>query len=140
MNQLIMYTDGGSRGNPGKAAVGFVVCDGNGQVIKKMGEYLGNPFTNNEAEYHAVILGLKTLLAMPELIAKETMLEVRSDSQLLVNQVSGTFKIKQEHIRAFVVTIHKLIEQFGAVKFIAIPREQNKIADALVNQALDAQG
>lgn len=135
-----MYTDGGSRGNPGKAAIGVAIYNASGVMIKKYGQYLGDPFTNNEAEYHAVISGLKTLLAMPEFISKETMLEVRSDSQLLVNQLSGTFKIKQEHIRAFVVTIHKLIEQFGAVKFISIPREQNKVADALVNESLDAQG
>ena len=135
-----MYTDGGSRGNPGKAAIGVAIYNTSGAVIKKYGQYLGDPFTNNEAEYHAVISGLKTLLAMPEFASKETALEVRSDSQLLVNQVSGTFKIKQEHIRAFVVTIHKLIEQFGAVKFISIPREQNKVADALVNESLDAQG
>lgn len=135
-----MYTDGGSRGNPGKAAIGVAIYNASGAMIKKYGQYLGDPFTNNEAEYHAVISGLKTLLAMPEFASKEIVLEVRSDSQLLVNQVSGTFKIKQEHIRAFVVTIHKLIEQFGAVKFISIPREQNKVADALVNESLDAQG
>jgi ribonuclease HI len=140
MNNLIMYTDGGSRGNPGKAAIGVAIYNASGAMIKKYGQYLGDPFTNNEAEYHAVISGLKTLLAMPEFDSKEIVLEVRSDSQLLVNQVSGTFKIKQEHIRAFVVTIHKLIEQFGAVKFISIPREQNKVADALVNESLDAQG
>jgi ribonuclease HI len=140
MNNLIMYTDGGSRGNPGKAAIGVAIYNASGAMIKKYGQYLGDPFTNNEAEYHAVISGLKTLLAMPEFASKEIVLEVRSDSQLLVNQVSGTFKIKQEHIRAFVVTIHKLIEQFGAVKFISIPREQNKVADALVNESLDAQG
>ena len=135
-----MYTDGGSRGNPGKAAIGVAIYNASGAMIKKYGQYLGDPFTNNEAEYYAVISGLKTLLAMPEFVSKEIALEVRSDSQLLVNQVSGTFKIKQEHIRAFVVTIHKLIEQFGAVKFISIPREQNKVADALVNESLDAQG
>lgn len=134
-----MYTDGGSRGNPGKAAIGVVFYNESGVIIKKYGQYLGDPFTNNEAEYHAVISGLKALLAMPEFFAKETEVEVCSDSQLLVNQVSGTFKIKQEHIRAFVVAIHKLIDQFATVKFVSIPREKNKEADALVNEALDAR-
>lgn len=140
MQKVIMYTDGGSRGNPGKAGIGVVICNEAGVVMKKFGEYLGEPFTNNEAEYRAVIAGLKMLLTMPEIVSKETVLEVRSDSQLLVNQVSGKFKINQEHIRAFVVTIHKLLQEFAGHNFVAIPREKNKLADALVNEALDAQG
>jgi len=139
MKKIIIYTDGGSRGNPGKAAIGVVFLDENGSVIKKFGEYLGDGLTNNEAEYTAVHRAFKELLLMPEIKPGETELEIRSDSQLLVNQLSGKFKINQEHIRAFVVAIQRLMTQFTVVRFVAIPRERNKEADKLVNQALDAQ-
>lgn len=140
MNKYIIYTDGGSRGNPGKAAIGVVFCDAGGKPIHKFGEYLGDGLTNNEAEYRAVIFAFKKF---PELFGAEsipqTEIEIRSDSQLLVNQMSGLYKIKNENIRSFVVGIRKLTEGFAAVRYVAIRRELNKEADALVNQALDAQ-
>ncbi len=135
MKNITIYTDGGSRGNPGKAAIGIVFCNEMGQVINKFGEYLGDGLTNNEAEYRAVLVAFKKLRDIVDLA--ETYVEVRSDSELLVNQLSGRWKIKNENIRAFVVSINRLMEGFANVQYVAIPREQNKEADRLVNEALD---
>ena len=137
MKKIIVYTDGGSRGNPGKAAVGVVFCDETGKITHKFGEYLGDGLTNNEAEYRAVIMAFKKLREM--FSPAETHVESRSDSQLLVNQMSGRFKIKNDNIRSFAVGIQKLAEDFAGVSYVAIPREKNSEADKLVNRALDAQ-
>ncbi len=141
MSKYVIFTDGGSRGNPGKAAIGVVFYNENGEIIKKFGEYLGDGLTNNEAEYRAVVFAFKKLresVGEGELVKTEV--EIRSDSELLVNQMSGRYKIKNENIRMFVVNIQRLMEGFAKVSYTAIPREQNKLADAMVNQALDAQG
>lgn len=141
MKKIIIYTDGGSRGNPGKAAIGVVFCNEIGEVIKKFGEYLGDGLTNNEAEYQAVIFALKKFKTVfGSKIAKMSEVEVRSDSELLVNQMSGRYKIENEKIQRFFVEIWNLMIDFQGVKFRAIPREKNKEADKLVNEALDAQG
>ncbi len=138
--KYIIYTDGGSRGNPGKAAIGVVFCSDAGVPLQKFGEYLGDGLTNNEAEYRAVIFAFKKFRELYGTeVLSQTEIEIRSDSELLVNQMSGRYKIKNENIRNFVVTIQRLMEGFAKVKYIAIPREQNKIADSMVNQALDAQ-
>ena len=140
MKKVIVYTDGGSRGNPGNAAIGVVFCNENGEVIKKFGEYLGDNLTNNDAEYHAVIFALKKFKAVfGKDSAKETELEIRSDSELLVNQMSGRYKVENEKIQKFFIEIWNLKIDFAGVKFVAIGREKNKEADAMVNQALDAQ-
>ena len=140
MKKVIVYTDGGSRGNPGNAAIGVVFCNENGEVIKKFGEYLGDNLTNNDAEYHAVIFALKKFKAVfGKDSAKETELEIRSDSELLVNQMSGRYKVENEKIQKFFIEIWNLKVDFAGVKFVAIGREKNKEADAMVNQALDAK-
>lgn len=135
-----MYTDGGSRGNPGKAAIGVVFVDASGKSIKTYNEYLGDGLTNNEAEYRAVIMGLKKAKAVfgKEVIG-ESEVEVRSDSELLVNQMEGRYKIENEKIQKFFMEIWNLKLDFGSVRFVAIPREKNKEADRLVNEALDGQ-
>ena len=135
-----MYTDGGSRGNPGKAGIGVVILNENKEVLKKFGEYLGDGLTNNEAEYQAVIFGLKKCKAVfgKKEIA-ESEVEVRSDSELLVNQMNGNYKIENEKMQKFFIEIWNLKIDFKAVTFVAIPREQNKEADKLVNEALDGQ-
>src|SRR5438876_1358556 len=100
MKKIVIYTDGGSRGNPGKAAIGVVFCNEMGQEIKKFGEYLGDGLTNNEAEYQAVIFGLKKFKALfGKKIAEVSEVEVRSDSELLVNQMNGKYKIENEKIK-----------------------------------------
>ena len=138
--KYIIYTDGGSRGNPGKAAVGVVFCSEAGEPIKTFSEYLGDGLTNNEAEYRAVILALKKFKAtFGKQATKEAEVEVRSDSELLVHQMSGDYKIENENIQKFFIEIWNTKIDFGKVYFEAIPREQNRLADKLVNEALDAQ-
>lgn len=133
--KIIMYTDGGARNNPGPAAVGVFIET----LDKKYGEYIGEK-TNNEAEYLALIFGLKKL---KQLVGKEkiksAVIECRLDSELVVKQLNHEYKLKEKHIQEFFIEIWNLMLDFGRVSFHYIPREQNKIADALVNEALDAQ-
>lgn len=130
---LNVFCDGGSRGNPGPAAYGFVIKD-NGQVIKREGRTLGVA-TNNFAEYTALIRAL-TWLAQN---CKGQNLEVKMDSKLVVSQLSGIYKVKDAKIRNLVFEVRTLENQFGQIKYNHIPREQNQEADKLVNQALDSQ-
>ena len=141
MKKIIIYTDGGSRGNPGKAAIGVIFYNEMEQKIKEFGEYLGDGLTNNEAEYQAVIFALKKFKAyFGGKIAKISEIEVRSDSELLVNQMNGKYKLENEKIQKFFIEIWNLKMDFGGVKFKAIVREKNKEADKMVNEALDAEG
>ncbi len=140
MKKIIIYTDGGSRGNPGKAAIGVVFCNEKGEEIKKYGEYLGDHITNNEAEYQAVIFALKKFKAVfGKKIAEMSEVGIMSDSELLVNQMQGKYKLENENIQKFFIEIWNLKIDFKDVKFKAIPREKNKEADRLVNEALDGQ-
>ena len=140
MKKIIIYTDGGSRGNPGKAAIGVVFCNEKEEIIKRFGEYLGDNLTNNEAEYQAVIFALKKFKAVfGKKIAEVSEVEIRSDSELLAKQMSGIYKIEDEKIQRFFIEIWNLKIDFKGVKFKAIPREKNKEADRLVNEALDQQ-
>lgn len=140
MKKIIIYTDGGSRGNPGKAAIGVVFCNEREQVIKKLGEYLGDNLTNNEAEYSAVTFALKKFKALfGKAIAKVSEIEIRSDSELLVSQVSGKYKVEDEKIQKFFMEIWNLKIDFKIVKFKLIPRLKNREADKLVNEILDSQ-
>ncbi len=140
MKKNIIYTDGGSRGNPGKAAIGVVFCDQEGVVIKKFGEYLGDNLTNNDAEYFAVIFALKKFKSFfGKEETKLSHVEVRSDSELLVRQMSGQYKVENEKIQKFFMEIWNLKVEFADVKFTAIPREENREADKLVNEVLDAK-
>ena len=131
MNQLIIYTDGGSRGNPGPAAIAAVI--GN----KTYAEYIGEA-TNNEAEYKAIIFALKKakqLLGKKKI--KNTEVIVNSDSELVVNQLNGKFKILHPELGPFFIAIWNLKFDFPRLEFKYIPREQNKLADRLVNEVLD---
>lgn len=140
MKHIIIYTDGGSRGNPGRAAIGVVFCNEKGQIIKKFGEYLGDNLTNNEAEYQAVIFALKKFKALfGNKIAKISEVEIRSDSELLVSQMQGNYKIEDEKIQKFFIEIWNLKIDFKGLKFKLIPREKNREADRLVNEVLDSQ-
>jgi ribonuclease HI len=136
--KIIINTDGASRGNPGKGAVGIVVSNEKGEIIKKYSEYLGDKVTNNEAEYQAVIISFKKIkFLFGKDKAKTTEIELRSDSELMVNQMSGKYKITEKHLQELFITIWNLKTEFGKVNFIHIPREKNKEADALANFALD---
>lgn len=137
-NKIIVYTDGGSRGNPGNAALG-VVIEGVGSEKKYYGEFLGC-LTNNEAEYKAVIFALKKL---KQLLGREKLkqveIEVRLDSELLVNQLNGRYKIEEKNLQLLFMEIWNLKFDFPKIVFKHIPREENKEADVLVNKVLDEQ-
>ncbi len=129
--KLVAYTDGGARGNPGPAAIGAVVGG------RRYGERIGEA-TNNVAEYRAVIFALKKvkqLLGTTK--AKGIEVEIRSDSELVVSQLSGTYKVKDPGLTSLFVEVWNLRQDFKVVSFTLIPREENRSADALVNQALD---
>lgn len=128
-----LYGDGGSRGNPGPSASGYVLLDADNNLLVDQGVYLGVT-TNNQAEYTALKLGLE---AAKKLGAQEV--EVYMDSLLVVNQMKGIFKIKNRELWPIHDAIKQLVPQFKKVTFTQIPRELNKAADAAVNRALDAQ-
>ena len=138
--KIIIYTDGGSRGNPGQAALGFVIQGEKGQTIKEHGERLGIK-TNNEAEYMAVVAALKKAKAFfGKEKTKKMSVEIRMDSELLMRQLNGIYKIEKEHLWPFFIAIWNLKLDFATVIFVHVPREQNKAADRMVNQALDSEG
>ena len=140
MKKIIIYTDGGSRGNPGKAAIGVVFCNEKEQPIKKYGEYLGDNLTNNDAEYNAIIFAMKKFKALfGKAIAGISDVEIRSDSELVVKQLNGEYKLENEKIQKFFIEIWNLKLDFKSIKFKHISREKNKEADRLVNEALDQQ-
>lgn len=132
--KLILYTDGGSRGNPGPSGAGAVVYDKNHKVIKKYAEFLGTG-TNNQAEYKALILGLEKAKKLGG-----TELDCYLDSKLIVEQLNRKYKIKNPALGFLFIKVWNLLQNFKTVNFYHISREKNKIADTLVNKALDEQG
>ena len=137
MTKYIIHTDGGARGNPGPAALG-VVIEGPG-LKKEYGEYLGST-TNNDAEYQAIVFGLKKLKSLiGKEKAAEARVEIHADSELAVRQLSGTYKIMDPNIQKLFIEIWNLKLDFGNVTFTHIPREKNKAADRMVNAALDKE-
>lgn len=134
---ITVHTDGGSRGNPGPAASAFIVEKGD-KVLYKGRKYLGNA-TNNFAEYTAVILALNWLLEKSGVnFSEEKLVSFILDSELVVKQLNGVYKVKDENIKKlFMEVISKIKEIPTSVKFTHVRREQNKIADQLVNEELD---
>lgn len=128
-----MFSDGGSRGNPGPSASGYVLLDENDDVILKSGVYLGIT-TNNQAEYRSLLFGLEEA---KKLGAREV--DVYMDSLLVVNQMTGKFKVKNRDLWPIYEEIKKLSNEFKKVSFSHVPRELNKLADAEVNEVLDAE-
>lgn len=129
--KAILNTDGGARGNPGPAGIGVVVKDEDGIVIDEIARPLGRT-TNNVAEYEALIAGLK--LALDHGV---TELEVHIDSELVVHQLEGKWKIKNERLRGLAVTAQTLLGRFEAVTIKHVRRSQNTHADQLANRAMD---
>ena len=127
-----LSTDGGARGNPGPAAYGYVLEDEDGTVLDARGETIGVA-TNNVAEYRALIAGLEKAV---ELSIDE--LEVVSDSELLVKQMQGEYRVKNEALRELNDEANFLEKKLGRVRYKAVRREHNELADKLVNDALDA--
>lgn len=136
MNKLTINCDGGSRGNPGPAAIGAVVFNETGEELIRLKRTIGVT-TNNQAEYQAVVMALEWI--------KENyctaVVHARLDSELVVKQLKGEYRIKNQELRPLIEHVHQLVRNIGGqVIFEHVRREENKIADLLVNQALDEAG
>jgi ribonuclease HI len=129
-----LSTDGGARGNPGPAAYGYVLEGEDGEVLAAHGEVIGVA-TNNVAEYRALLAGLEKAI---ELGVDD--LEVVSDSELLVRQMTGEYRVKNETLQELQGDAAELARRVGRVRYTAVRREHNELADRLVNEALDAAG
>jgi ribonuclease HI len=133
IDKLIIYTDGAARGNPGPAAIGVVLKDEAGATVATISRCLGAT-TNNQAEYTAIIAGLEKAVGMG---CKQVLL--KSDSELVVKQLNGQYKVKNAELRIMYQKAVRLIGQLEKFTAANIPREQNKQADALANKALDGK-
>ncbi len=131
--EVKIYADGGSRGNPGPSAGGFVVLDMNDQILHESGKYLGIT-TNNQAEYHSLKGALEAALKMGARIVHAHM-----DSLLVINQMKGIYKVKNRDLWPIHEAIKEITSGFDKVTFTHVPREFNKLADGMVNQTLDAR-
>ncbi len=130
--KAVLFTDGGARGNPGPAAYGFVLENEDGDLIAAVGAAIGSA-TNNVAEYSGLIAGLAR--AAEEGV---TELEVRSDSELMVKQMRGEYRVKNAGLVPLSVEAGRLARALGSVTYVHVRREKNELADRLVNEALDA--
>ncbi len=131
--KLIIYTDGASRGNPGQASYGFTVTSIDGKLVYEEGKYIGIA-TNNVAEYSAVLQALKWTLKN---IKGKTQIKFYADSKLVVEQLSGRYKIKSPHLKLIIQEILKLTLKLDDIEFTHVIREKNTQADKLANLALD---
>ena len=135
--KLLVHTDGGARGNPGPAAIGVVIekiVDGRSLIVEKIRKRIGEA-TNNVAEYRAVEEALKKIRESTQEVSH---IDFYLDSTLVVNQLNGLFKVKDARLRELLSQIRVLEQEVGGViRYNAVPREQNRRADFLVNQALD---
>jgi len=136
-DKIVIYADGGARGNPGPAAIGAVVLDPGTDPptrLATVSERIGVA-TNNVAEYRAVIAGLEAARAFPA-----RAVSLRADSMLVIRQLEGTWKVKKEHLRPLHAQAQALLADYDDVDLAHVPREENVDADLLVNAALDAEG
>ncbi len=133
--KLTVFTDGASRGNPGAASYGFVITDEHGGLVYEEGKTIGVT-TNNVAEYTSVLQSLKYI---KKNYKGRVAVQYFADSRLVVEQLSGRFKVKSAHLRELILQINMLINGIGEVSFNHVPREKNKDADALANLALDGK-
>lgn len=135
MSEIIIYTDGGARGNPGPAGAGVVAYDGE-QKLFELKKFLGEKQTNNWAEYEALALALTE--AKRRGLARHKV-EVCMDSELIVKQMSNEYQVKEETLWPQYMKVHNLlVAHFPHCRFTHIPREKNTTADALVNEAIDS--
>lgn len=133
VKELTIYTDGASRGNPGEAGAGAIIYGEEGTIIKKVKKYLGTT-TNNVAEYMALIIALNEALKL-----KGEILHLFSDSELMVRQIKGIYKVRDRKMQALWREVKKLLAQFIQYDIICIDRRKNKEADELANLAIDEQ-
>ena len=129
--EYTLYTDGGARGNPGPAGAGAVLLDQDGNEVEAFSRYLGET-TNNQAEYQGLIMGLEGALAH-----KAIRLTIRLDSELVVRQINGQYKVKNPGLKPLYQKARRLLEAFDRVTIGHVPRAQNKRADELANQAMN---
>ena len=132
IEKAILYTDGASRGNPGPAAIGAVIKDGQGRVLARISRCIGRT-TNNQAEYRAIIAGLEEAVRLGA-----AGVEVRADSELAVRQISGRYRVKNPGLRPLYQRVRELRSSFQSFAIASIPRRQNTEADRLCNEALDS--
>jgi ribonuclease HI len=131
LSTLTIYTDGAARGNPGPAAIGVVLKDQAGNIVAEISRCLGST-TNNQAEYLAIIAGLEKAVSLGA-----GSITVKSDSELVVKQINGLYKIKNTALRPLYQQVVQFVGQLQGFSISYIPREQNAAADALANKALD---
>ncbi|MFL5343617.1 MAG: ribonuclease HI family protein [Hyalangium sp.] len=129
--RLRLYSDGAARGNPGPSGAGAVLVEPGGQVVAKLGKYLGTQ-TNNYAEYMGLLIGLKHAKSLG---AKE--IEIFADSELLIRQLGGRYQVKSPTLRPLYEEAVKLLNDFSRVKLVHVPREMNAAADEMSNRAID---
>jgi ribonuclease HI len=129
--EWLLMVDGAARGNPGPAGAGAVIVDQNSAVVKEMSRYLGRT-TNNVAEYEALLMGLEALLVLGRKHIK-----VQSDSQLLVRQLNGQYRVKDEKLELLFQRAKSLLSQFPTCRILHVPRELNRLADRLANRGID---
>jgi len=130
-HRVRMFSDGASRGNPGPAGAGAVIVDAQGRVLKRLGKYIGRE-TNNIAEYAGVILGLRGALEMG---ARE--IDVRADSELMIKQLKGDYRVKNEGLKPLFAEAQALLRKFDKFTLRHVPREENTLADEMSNRAID---
>jgi ribonuclease HI len=128
--QLFIHIDGASRGNPGRAGAGIWIRNGMGRTLLEMSRYLGQK-TNNEAEYWALLLGLREVKRL-----KGKFLHIFTDSELVERQVKGLYRVKDLKLKALHKAVMQTLKEFSSFEIQAIPREQNEEADRLANQAI----
>ena len=128
----ILWTDGGARGNPGPAAYAYVLEAEDGTVLDARGEAIGHA-TNNVAEYSALVAGLRRAAELGV-----TTLELRSDSELMVKQMRGEYRVKSKDLQGLFLDASRAAREVGRVSYTHVRREHNELADRLVNEALDA--
>ncbi len=131
MNKIIIFSDGGARGNPGPAGIGAVLYDENKKIVSEISQYLGET-TNNQAEYRALIAALKEAKRL-----KAEELACYLDSELVVKQLNREYKIKNKDLAPLFLEVYNLSLSFKKISFTHIPREKNTVADSLANKAMD---
>ena len=129
--QWLLMVDGAARGNPGEAGCGAVIADENGVILKELSRYLGRT-TNNVAEYEGLLMGLEALLKLGQ-----KHIVVQSDSQLLVRQLNGEYRVRDEKLKVLFAQATRLLRQFGSYRIVHVRREMNKLADRLANRGID---
>ncbi|HEX9093042.1 MAG TPA: ribonuclease HI family protein [Coriobacteriia bacterium] len=131
---FVLRTDGGARGNPGPAGAGFVLEDPSGVTVRSGGRFLGEA-TNNVAEYEALVWGLRTALDQG---VRD--IQVRADSELVVKQVNGHYRVKNAGLAPLHAEACALLSRFASAKVVHVRRAENEAADALANEAMDLRG